>query len=234
MSSQHNESSDYSEEETVNETNIIEIVNGSEEMQSILLKINESIKELRIPPFIDESFVLSIIESDISANIKFFKIAVRERDNILVSLDELNNLYLPFNVFLTAVIPTYLNVQLRTAFSGATSIKEILNEIASVFQDEIERITLAVSEEEFKDAKFNKKDMSTEEIDNILAVHTTTKKESEPLDDCPLCGNETVNHYYECVNCQYKYCAECCKEIASRQATCPCCREDLSLIEHKH
>lgn len=230
MSSQHSE---YSEEETVNETNIIEIVNGSEEMQSIILKINDSIKELRIPPFIDESFILSIIESDISANIKFFK-TTRERDNILVSLDELNNIYLPFNVFLTDVIPAYLNVQLRTAFSGATSIKEILNEIASVLQDEIERITLAVSEEEFKDAKFNKKDMSTEEIDNILVAHTTTKKESEPLEDCPLCGNETVNHYYECVNCQYKYCAECCKEIASRQATCPCCREDLSLIEHEH
>jgi hypothetical protein len=231
MSSQY---SDYSEEETVNETNIIEIVNGSEEMQSIILKINESIKELRIPPFIDESFVLSIIESDISANIKFFKITARERNNILVSLDELNNLYLPFNVFLTAVIPAYLKVQLRTAFSEATSIKEILNEIASVFQDEIERITLDVSEEEFKDAKFNKKDMSTEEIDNILVAHTTTKKESETLDDCPLCGNEKVNHYYECVNCQYKYCADCCKEIASRQATCPCCREDLSLIEYNH
>lgn len=232
MDPQYSDSSDSSDIETVNENQLTRIIDGSDEMQSILLKITDTVKAYHIPQFIDESFVLSMIESDISVNIKFFKLNTRERDGVVISLDEFSGLYLPFEVFLSAVIPTYLNIQLRTAFSGISSIKDVLNEITSILQDEIERITLAVSEEEFKDAKFNKKDIPTEEIDTILHAHTITETHAEPLDECPLCGSENIESYYECRNCQYKYCADCCKEIASRQALCPCCREELTLIKY--
>jgi hypothetical protein len=105
--------------------------------------------------------------------------------------------------------------------------------MASVLQDEIERMTLAVSEEEYKDAKFNKKDLSTEELSSKLLSYTTeTITTTQLLDECLLCGKEHINHYYECKKCQYKYCKSCCEEIASRQALCPCCRDDMELIEH--
>jgi hypothetical protein len=203
-------------------------------MRNILKTINKSIKIFKLPSFMDESFVSSIVESDITSNIEFFKITSQNETKILVLIDRLNDLYLPFDFFTSVVIPMYMSIQLRTAFSELSSIRDILNEMTSSLQDEIERITLAVSEEEFKDAKFNKKDMSEKEVNDILTVNTISKKQSEPLEECPLCGEENVNHYYECVKCQYKYCAKCCEEIASRQALCPCCREELNLTEHHH
>ena len=152
---------------------------------------------------------------------------------MMVQLDALNNLYIPLEVFVNMVIPTYLTTQIRTAFSGLTSIREVLNEMASILQDEIERITLAVSEEEYKDAKFDKKNLSAEELTTKLLSYTTeTAAQSQPLDECPICGEEHINHYYECKKCQYKYCRSCCEEIASRQALCPCCRDAMELIEH--
>jgi hypothetical protein len=184
-------------------------------------------------PFIDESFVISLIESDIISNIKFFRISSSERAETMIQLDALNNLYIPLGFFINRVIPTYLTTQIRTAFSGLTSIKEVLNEMASLLQDEIERMTIAVSEEEYKDAKFDKKDLSTEELNSKLLSYTTeTASRSQPLDECPICSDEHINHYYECRKCQYKYCKSCCEEIASRQALCPCCRDNMKLIKH--
>ncbi len=226
---------DYSDDNTDDQPQteqLIKISNGTDDMQSILETIKMSIERFRLPSFMDRSFVSSMIESDIVSNIEFFKITHQDDTDILVLIDRFNGLYLPFNVFTSIVIPTYMGIQLRSAFSELTSIRDILNEITASLQDEIERITLAVSEEEFKEAKFNKKDISEEELNGILKANTLSEKQSEPLEECPLCGEENVNHYYECVKCQYKYCTKCCEEIASRQALCPCCREELSLTEH--
>ena len=232
--SDYTDTSDYSDESSSEATIASEILTTDAEMTHILASINTTIKRLRIPPFFDESFVLSLVESDITSNIRFFKIGNEERTGIMVQLDELNNLYIPFSVFIEMVIPSYLTIQVRTGFTGLTSIRDVLNDMASMFQDEIERIALAVSEEEFKDAKFNKRDISHEELNNQLLSYTKeTRSSSAPLDECPLCGNETIPHYYECANCQYKYCSFCCQEIASRQSLCPCCREAMSLIEHQ-
>lgn len=228
-------SSDSSEDESDNRISseqLIKIAAGTEDMQNILKRINNVIKSFPVMSFIDESFVISIVESDIMSNIEFFKIVHQNGTKILVLIDPLNGLYLPFNIFISTIVPTYMSIQLRTAFSGLTSIRDILNEITTSLQDEIERITLAVSEEEFKDAKFNKKDVTAKELSDILSANTLSKKQSEPLEECPLCGEESVIHYYECVNCHYKYCAKCCEEIASRQVLCPCCREELILTEH--
>lgn len=211
---------------------LIKITDDTDDMRNILKVINKEVKSFKLPSFMDETFVSSIVESDITNNIEFFKITSQNNTKIVVLIDRLNDLYLPFNFFTSIVIPMYMNIQLRTAFSELSSIREILNEIASSLQDEIERITLAVSEEEFKDAKFNKKDISEKDVNDILTANTVSKKQSEPLEECPLCGEEKVTHYYECVKCQYKYCTKCCEEIASRQALCPCCREELSLTEH--
>ena len=211
---------------------LIKITDGTEDMRYILKTINNAIKSFRLPQFIDESFLVSMVESDINSNIEFFKITSQNDTKILILIDRLNNLYLPFNFFTSIVIPMYIRIQIRTAFSELSSIRDVLNGITASLQDEIERVTLAVSEEEFKDAKFNKKDISEKEVNDILLSKTLDKKQSEPLEECPLCGEENVNHYYECVNCQYKYCIKCCEEIASRQALCPCCREELSLTEH--
>ena len=235
MSHTVNTSRDFSEDELdeqLTSEQPIKIIDGTEDMQMILEKIKTVINSFNIPPFIDESFVISIVESDITSNIEFFKIVHQNDTKILVLIDPLNGLYLPFNVFISVIVPTYMSIQLRTAFSELTSIRIILNEITANLQEEIERITLAVSEEEFKDAKFNKKDVSDKELSDILSANTLSKKQSEPLEECPLCGEEKINHYYECVNCHYKYCAKCCEEIASRQALCPCCREELSLMEY--
>jgi hypothetical protein len=129
----------------------------------------------------------------------------------------------------------YIIMQIQSSFAVITSISDILNDVASSLQDEIERLTLAVSEEEFKEAKFNKKDITDEEINDIIQKHVDKKYTSaEKLTECPICGTEEVDHYIECVNCRYKYCIDCCKQIASRQASCPCCREELSLNEHIH
>ena len=222
---------DYSDDQPWTEQ-LIKISDGTDDMQSILETIKMSIELFRLPSFMDKSFVYSMIESDITSNIEFFKIVHQDDTDILVLIDRFNGLYLPFNVFTSVVIPTYMGIQLRSAFSELTSIRDILNEITASLQDEIERITLAVSEEEFKEAKFNKKDISEEELNGILKDKTLSEKQSEPLEECPLCGEENLDHYYECVKCQYKYCAKCCEEIASRQALCPCCREELSLTEH--
>lgn len=230
----YTDTSDHSDESTAEATIATEIHTTDAEMTHILASVNTTLKRMRIPPFFDESFVLSLVESDITSNIRFFKIGDEERAEIMVQLDELNNLYIPFSVFTEMVIPSYLSIQVRTGFTGLTSIKDVLNDMASMFQDEIERITLAVSEEEFKDAKFNKRDISHEELNKQLLSYTKeTRSSSTPLDECPLCGEDTVHHYYECTNCQYKYCSSCCQEIASRQALCPCCREAMSLIEHQ-
>ena len=213
---------------------LIKITDNTEDMRNVLKAINKSIKIFKLPSFMDETFVSSMVESDITNNIEFFKITSQNETKILVLIDRLNDLYLPFDFFTSVVIPMYMSIQLRTAFSELSSIQDVLHEITSSLQDEIERITLAVSEEEFKDAKFNKKDISEKEVNDILAANTISKKQSELLEECPLCGEENVNHYYECVKCQYKYCAKCCEEIASRQALCPCCRKELSLTEHHH
>lgn len=225
--------SDYSDESAQETTITTEILSTDDEMATIIASIKDNINRLYLPSFFDKSFILSLVESDIVSNIRFFKIGDTNGTELMVQLDELNGLYIPFRVFNEIVIPSYLGVQVRTAFSGLTSIKDVLNDMASVFQDEIERITLAVSEEEFKDAKFNKKDISSEELNAQLLSYTKeTTTNSQPLDECPICGEENVQHYYECTNCQYKYCASCCQEIASRQALCPCCREAMSIIEH--
>lgn len=223
-----------SADERTPETNTVtEIPSESNEIKTIIATINAKIKRLHLPSFFDESFVTSLIESDITSNIRFFKIGNPSRTETMVQLDALNDLYIPLEVFIDMVVPAYLSTQLRTAFSGLTSIRDVLNEMASVLQDEIERITLAVSEEEYKDAKFNKKDLSTEELSSKLLSYTTkTATQSQPLDECPICSEEHINHYYECKKCQYKYCKSCCDEIASRQALCPCCRDDMELIEH--
>ena len=226
--------SDYSEESAPEATITTEILSTDTEMTTIIASIKDGIKHLYLPSFFDESFVLSLVESDVTSNIRFFKTGDANDTELMVQLDELNNLYIPFRVFNELVIPSYLSIQVRTAFSGLTSIKDVLNDMASVFQDEIERVTLAVSEEEFKEAKFNKKDISNEELNAQLLSYTKkTVTESSQLDECPICGDESIHHYYECTNCQYKYCASCCQEIASRQALCPCCREEMSLIEHQ-
>lgn len=228
-------SSEFSEsdsDEQLSPEQLIKIIDGTEDMQMILEKIKDIIKSFNVPPFIDESFVISMVESDITSNIEFFKIVRQDDIRILVLIDPLNGLYLPFDRFISIIVPTYISIQLRTAFSELTSIRTLLNEITANLQEEIERITLAVSEEEFKEAKFNKKDITAKELSDILKTKTISEKQSEPLEDCPLCGEESVTHYYECVNCHYKYCAKCCEEIASRQALCPCCREELSLTEH--
>ena len=235
MSTNTSTFNDYSVEDAEDQPQteqLIKISDGTDDMRDILKRINNIIKSFPVPPYIDASFVSSIIESDITSNIEFFKIIHQDDTDILVLIDDFNGLYLPFNAFISIVIPAYMNIQLRSAFSELTSIRDILNEIAVSLQDEIERVTLAVSEEEFKDAKYNKKDISEKEINDILKANTLSKQQSEPLEECPLCGEESVNHYYECVKCHYKYCAKCCEEIASRQALCPCCREELSLMEH--
>lgn len=235
MSANTSTFNDYSDDSTDSQPQteqLVKITDGMDDMQVILEAIKISIDSFRLPSFMDKSFVSSMIEADIMSNIEFFKITHQDDTDILVLIDSLNGLYLPFNVFTSIVIPTYMGIQLRSAFSELTSIRDILNEITASLQDEIERITLAVSEEEFKEAKFNKKDISEEEINGILKANTLSEKQSEPLEECPLCGEERVDHYYECVKCQYKYCAKCCEEIASRQALCPCCRKELSLTEH--
>ena len=227
---------DYSDDNTMyNQAvteHLIKITNNTEDMQNILKMINKEIKSFKLPPFIDETFVFSIVESDVIQNIEFFKITSQNNTKILVLIDRLNDLYLPFSFFTSVVVPMYMTIQLRTAFSELSSIRDILDEITSNIQDEIEHVTLTVSEEEFKDATFDKKDISEKEINDILNANTINKKQSAPLEECPICGEENVNHHYECVKCQYKYCAKCCEEIASRQALCPCCREELKLTEH--
>lgn len=235
MSRTVNTSSDSSEDESDEQSSseqLVKITDGTEDMRMILEKIEIVIKSLNVPSFIDESFVISMVESDITSNIEFFKIVHQDDTRILVLIDPLNGLYLPFDRFISIIVPTYITIQLRTAFSELTSIRILLNEITANLQEEIERVTLAVSEEEFKEAKFNKKDVTAKELSDILKANTVSEKQSEPLEECPLCGEEGVNQYYECVNCHYKYCAKCCEEIASRQALCPCCREELSLTEH--
>lgn len=225
--------SDNSEATTIEMTIKREILSGTEESNMILASITDRINRIYLPSFFDKSFIASLIESDITSNIKFFMIGNENHAESMVQLDELNDLYIPFTVFLDMVLPTYLSIQVRMAFSDLTSIKDVLNEMASSIQDEIERVTLAVSEEEFKEAKFNKKDLSNEELTaNLLSYTKETKNDSPVLDECPLCGKEQINHYYECSSCHYKYCASCCEEIASRQALCPCCREEMMLIDH--
>ena len=218
-----------------------EISTNAEEMIKIIDIINEAIDGFPIPSFFDKSFITSILESDIRNNLRIFKSTSHSTDSsgnmieqsrYLVEIDEYNNLYIPMNAFINIVIPSYITIQLRSAFCELSSIKDVLNDIASTLQDEIERLTIAASEEEFKEAMFNKKDLSVDELNNILTTHIAEKRTSEPLSECPLCGKESRPHYYECKLCTYKYCAECCEQIASRQALCPCCRKELSLIEH--
>ena len=225
--------SDYDDEATAEMSIIAEIPSGSEEINEIIAAINGNIKQLHLPDFFDESFITSLIESDITSNIRFFKIGSIDHAKTMIQLDALNNLYIPLEVFINMIVPTYLTTQLRTSFSGLTSIRDILNEMAYILQNEIERITIAVSEEEYKDAKFNKKNLSADELSSKLLSYTTeTISTSQPLDECPICSDEHIKHYYECKKCQYKYCKSCCEEIASRQALCPCCRENMELIEH--
>ena len=220
---------------------IIEITSNQTEMDAVIDMIKETIDKFYIPSVFDRTFVYSILESDIRGNIRIFKTLTDNTDldspyedfNYLIQVDEYNGLYLPMDVFINTVVPSYLSIQLRTAFSELTTIRDVLNDIASTIQDEIERLTIAASEEEFKEAKFNKKDISSEDLNNILTKHTTVTKISNHLDECPLCGIEKISHYYECSLCKYTFCSQCCEEIASRQALCPCCRNDLTLIEHK-
>lgn len=238
----HSASEYSSDDENINEESTMrDISTDAEEMTKIFDIINEAINGFPIPSFFDKSFISSILESDIRNNLRIFKSTasstdssgnIIEQSRYLVEIDEYNELYLPMNAFVDTVIPSYITIQLSSAFSELSSIKDVLNSIASTFQDEIERLTIAASEEEFKEAKFNKKDLSVDELDNILTTHTTEKITSEQLSECPLCGKENCPHYYECKLCTYKYCDKCCEEIASRQALCPCCRGELSLIEH--
>lgn len=209
-------------------------ITETEEMNTIIRSVLEKLEDCPLPSFFDRSFVYTMIESDIRGNLRFFKTIRNDEPYYMVQIDEYNGIFLPLREFLNMVLPTYLMVQMRSAFGGLTTIREILNDIASTIQDELERLTIAASEEEFKEAKFNKKDISTEELNSILDTLTTETVVSEPLDECPLCGNESIDTFYECKKCRYKYCADCCTEIASRQRLCPCCREDMELIKHSH
>lgn len=214
------------------EEDLTEISRDSAEMNERYNIVRKAIEYMPIPPFYDREFVVSLLEMDMREHIKIY----RDRSHhFFIAIDELNGIYMPFTVFVCTVIPMYLAIQVRSSFNGITSIRDVLNQVASSIQDELERVTLAASEEEFKEAKFNKKDIPDEELDEIIQKHIDKKyTSSEKLIECPVCGAEDVEHYVECGKCRYKYCIDCCKQIASRQATCPCCREDLTLNEYLH
>lgn len=209
-------------------------ITETEEMNTIIRSVLEKLEDCPLPSFFDRSFIYTMIESDIRGNLRFFKIIRNDEPYYMVLIDEYNSIFLPLREFLNMVLPTYMMIQMRSAFGELTSIKDVLNSIAATIQDELERLTIAASEEEFKEAKFNKKDISTDELNTILDTITVESVTSEPLDECPLCGNESIETFYECKKCRYKYCAECCTEIASRQRLCPCCRKDMELIKHSH
>lgn len=230
-STNHDEQSSISIERSSGE--LEELQEPSVDMTALMETIHQFIYEInRNSPF-DTSFIISILDEDIRANLHIYRHREGNNNRLLVEIDRFNGLYVPISVFLDIVIPMYISIQARTAFTGMTSIRDILDNMAEMFQDELERITVAVSEEEFKEAAFNKKDMTQSELNaSISACVKRIISNHSPLDECPLCGKEHIQTYYECDECHYKYCDKCCEEIASRQALCPCCREKLNLIHY--
>ena len=208
-----------------------ELQQSSVDMTDLMETVHQVVYEInRNTPF-DTDFIVSMLDEDIRANLRIYRHRTGDNSRLLVEIDRFNGLYVPISVFFNMVIPMYMSIQARTAFTGMTSIRDILDDMADMFQDELERITVAISEEEFKEAAFNKKDMSQAELDaSISACVKRTVSNHSPLDECPLCGKEHIQTYVECDDCHYKYCDGCCGEIASRQALCPCCREGLKLI----
>lgn len=190
---------------------------------------------------IDAEFILDFVMSDIKENIDFYTRnhtsheVVQETGKIkeiFCELDRLNSIYVSAGFFIEKVIPRYVKIIILSGFNGPIGIRGLLDVYANEIQNSIERATIAASEEEFKESNYGVKTTDTAEISSIISKHVKESKVSSvPLEECHICGNEDVHHFYKCASCSYEFCKECCENLAGRQAHCPCCNKDFSLIE---
>lgn len=190
---------------------------------------------------IDVEFILDFVMSDIKENVDFYTgtHTLREASpgagkirEIFCELDRLNSIYVPAGFFVERIIPGYIKFIILSGFDGPIGIRGLLDVYANEIQNGIERATIAASEEEFKESNYGVKTTDTAEISSIISKHVKESKVSPfPLEECHICGNEDIHRFYKCTSCSYEFCKECCENIAGRQARCPCCNEDFSLIE---
>ena len=190
---------------------------------------------------IDIEFILDFVMSDIKENVDFYTGTCTSHEvlpgegkikEIFCELDRLNSIYVPAEFFIERIIPGYVKFIILSGFDGPIGIRGLLDVYANEVQNSIERATIAASEEEFKESNYGVKTTDTTEISSIISKHVKESKVSPfPLEECYICGNEDIHHFYKCTSCSYEFCKECCENIAGRQARCPCCNEDFSLIE---
>ena len=211
---------------------VMRIEKDSFEVKAIEKDITETILLMSHDlPFRD--FIADMILSDIRENLDFYA-STSDPDVVLFDLDPLNGLFVPVDQLLCKVLPVYVNILISSGFELHGGIRGLLNDIASVLQDDLERRTISASEEEFKDKTYAVKTTDEEVIADTIKKHTNSSKVEEfPLEECHVCGNEEIHTYYSCQFCEYAFCADCCKNIASRQAICPCCSKEFSLMFHQ-
>ncbi len=218
------------------------IEKDSELMTELENAMNLSIIDTATIFGIDVEFILDFVMSDIKENIDFYTGIRTSRGvfpgagktgEIFCELDRLNSIYVPAEFFVERIIPGYVKFIILSGFSGPIGIRGLLDVYANEVQNSIERATIAASEEEFKESNYGIKTTNATEISSIISKHVKESKASPfPLEECHVCGNEDVHHFYKCTSCSYEFCKECCENIAGRQARCPCCNEDFSLIEN--